>query len=149
MNDQLDGTKLVLAHIFLHHTADKKYIDAQLLQELKKIAKEMDSPVYYEAVSSLYGNIDNWPEYSLNIDAAIDLIEKRQLDIRDKVHQSHYYYNAACSHSQAGNYEIAKARLQQAFSLDRSLSQWSLKDPDLKGLRNYMGIDLFKSKFDL
>lgn len=146
-NEGLDGTRLILGHIFVAHLSTEPFVDQALIAEMQALVRKTESPLIYDALRELsydqHGHRD-WHHQLEYAEAALHRIEALNLDVPDAEHLSHFYYNAACGHSLAKNYEMSAKRLREAFSLDHSLRSWSLRDPDLENLRIHLGIEEFK-----
>jgi tetratricopeptide (TPR) repeat protein len=144
---ELDATKLTLGHIFFFHLATERLADQELAAPIISLAHKTKCPVAFEALSNLLFTPDGEKDYQAiaqYIEMSLQRIEDLRLEPKDAVHFSHYYYNAACAHSRTQNYQLAIQRLRKAFSISTEESSYSLEDPELENLRNFLGIEEFK-----
>jgi tetratricopeptide (TPR) repeat protein len=146
-NANFDDTKLVLGHIFVSHLSREEVIDQDLVVQLRLLADQTQSPIVYDALRGLSYTPNGQKDSEHRVqyaEAAIRRINDLSLQVKDRRHLSHFYYNAACGFSGTKDYEKAAVRLQDAFSIDGSLRSWSLRDPDLENVRKHLGSEKFR-----
>ncbi len=144
-NEQLNGTTLVLGHIFVTHLSRELIFAQELITKLQTKASQTGSPIYFDALRELFYQQNDWTQHLHYAEAVISSIEELEIEVTDKTHLSHFYYNSACSYSMAKRYEMSSHRLKQAFAIDRSLRDWSLLDPNLQNLREHLGEKQFRA----
>ncbi len=144
----LDEEKLILGHIFISHLSYKKIKDDTLISELKTMADQTKSPLYYDALTSISYRMDDMSNHLIYSESVIEEIEKMKFQTKSNKHMSHFYYNAACSHSTNKDYSMAEKRLKKAFRINDDLYIESLENSNLKNLRKYLGKKQYEKMFN-